>query len=231
MKIHKFTYNPFEENTYVAEGADRRCVIIDPGCYYPGEHETFFAFLEENALIPEAILLTHCHFDHIGGVSALCARYGIPVYASSREQVVMDDRKLLQRLQIRLPDTSFTISDVSEGTAVEAAGFRFEAIGTPGHTPGGLSWYEKEEGVVFTGDTLFAGAIGRSDFDYSDYDSEIKAIMEKLMALPGPTQVLPGHGGKTTIARERSGNPFLEPFNEPEEDTDADNLEPIIISR
>ena len=95
-------------------------------------------------------------------------------------------------------------------------------ITTPGHTPGGVCYYDETDKVLLTGDTLFAGAIGRSDLIGGDYDHLIISIMDKLMGLPGDVDVLPGHGRKTTIADERTHNPFLQPFNEPEEDLDWD---------
>ena len=103
------------------------------------------------------------------------------------------------------------------GERFEACGLDFAVLHTPGHSRGSVCLYLPDEGVLFSGDTLFAGAIGRSDLFGGDYDQEIKAIMEKLMILPGPTEIYPGHGPASTISDERTGNPFLEPFNEREE--------------
>ena len=100
-----------------------------------------------------------------------------------------------------------------------------KAIATPGHTPGGLCWFSEGEKVLFSGDTLFAGTIGRTDLPGGDYDVLMKSVLEKLMTLPEDTMVLPGHGGDTTIGREAATNPFLEPFNEPE----AGDVEPIAL--
>ena len=111
---------------------------------------------------------------------------------------------------------------------MEAAGLTFEVIATPGHTPGGVCWLVRDEKLLFTGDTLFAGAIGRTDLSFGEYDDEIRSIMEKLMLLDGDIRLFPGHGPASTIADERTGNPFLEPFNEPEEETGPDQP-PIII--
>ena len=104
----------------------------------------------------------------------------------------------------------------------------FEVIHTPGHTPGGVCFLEREAEVLFTGDTLFAGSIGRTDFLYSEYDDEIRSIMEKIILLDPAIRIFPGHGPTSTIGQERTGNPFLEPFNEPEEAPDPD-LEPVVI--
>jgi glyoxylase-like metal-dependent hydrolase (beta-lactamase superfamily II) len=105
----------------------------------------------------------------------------------------------------------------------------FKVIATPGHTPGSICWYCESHGIIFTGDTLFADSIGRTDLGHGDYDAEIKSIMEKLMVLPGSTKVYPGHGGTTTIGRERTCNPFLQPFNEPLDIPDDSELTGIEI--
>ena len=103
-----------------------------------------------------------------------------------------------------------------------------QVIATPGHTPGGVCWYGEKDGVLFSGDTLFAGAIGRTDNAWGDYDKMIVAIMDKLMGLDGHVSVLPGHGPESSIAYERTHNPFLQPFNEPGGDDlewDAEGIE------
>ena len=101
-------------------------------------------------------------------------------------------------------------------------GAPFKVITTPGHTPGCVCYYCEADKVLLSGDTLFAGSIGRTDHLGGDYDREIISVMDKLMGLPGDVDVLPGHGHRTTIANERTQNPFLQPFNEPEEDIDWD---------
>ena len=175
------------------------------------------------------MLLTHGHLDHIGGAAELQRRYGIPVYMNEDDRKVIENPDpRLSRLWKRFPDTGFSISAVRDGDRVEAAGLTFEVIATPGHTPGGVCWLVRDEKLLFTGDTLFAGAIGRTDLSFGEYDDEIRSIMEKLMLLDGDIRIFPGHGPASTIADERTGNPFLEPFNEPEEEPDPDQP-PIII--
>jgi glyoxylase-like metal-dependent hydrolase (beta-lactamase superfamily II) len=118
-----------------------------------------------------------------------------------------------------LPDmaTQSCIS-VKDGDIIKVGSLRLEVLETPGHSRGGLCFYERTEGVLFSGDTLFAGAIGRTDHPGGDYDSLMKSIFEKLMVLDGQVAVIPGHGPETDIATERNTNPFLMPFNEPFED-------------
>ena len=173
------------------------CVIIDPG-FAGGELDGLYKYLEAEGLRPEAILLTHSHWDHTLGVSALVERFGIPVKAKTG---------------------AFPAEPCfgEDGNDAGGAIYGFKVIETPGHTPDSVCYYSEADHVLFTGDTLFAGSIGRTDLPGGDYDAEIRSIMEKLIFLPGETDIYPGHGPASTIARERMENPFLEPFNEREE--------------
>lgn len=217
MIIKRFIVNRLEENSWVISGNGETCVVVDPGQDGDAEAGALDAYFSENALTPEAVLLTHAHMDHVYGVAALQKKYGIPVYMSPADIPTLDYFDRVKKFGIHVPDREFTISPADEGSVVEAAGLRFRAIATPGHSPGGLCWLDEEHKVMFTGDTLFAGTIGRTDLVYGDYDSLIKSIMEKLMGLPGDIVIYPGHGPLSTISDERTGNPFLEPFNEREE--------------
>ena len=198
MKIKRFVCNAFQENCYVVSDGSR-CIIIDPG--FDAGLDGLYSYLEAEGLTPEAILLTHSHWDHILGVPALVERFGIPVKTAQAETGAF-------------PAEPFFGED---GNDAGAALYGFKVIATPGHTPDSVCYYNEAEHILFTGDTLFAGSIGRTDLPGGDYDSEIRSIMEKLIFLPGETEIYPGHGPSSTIARERAENPFLEPFNEREE--------------
>lgn len=227
MEIRKFICNMISENCYVlSEG--KCCLIVDPGFYGPKELKGLYDYLSASSLIPEAILLTHGHFDHVLATKQLQDRFdGIPVYMSpADERMFPEDVKFAESLGIKDFDPGFKWTPVKDGDVLgfgKAPGdtgspaMTFRAIATPGHTPGGICWYCEDEEMVFTGDTLFADSIGRTDLPCGNYDDEIRSIMEKLILLPASTTVFPGHGRSTTIGRERSSNPFLEPFNEPEE--------------
>lgn len=231
LHIRTLVFNLFQENTYIVWKEDGRCIVVDPGFYLDSEKEAFFDTLTKFGLEVDAVLLTHAHFDHINGTRAVQDKFGCKVYMNPADKIVLGaDSRLLERLAIKVPDTGFTTTDITEGDVFQAAGIAFEVINTPGHTPGGVCYHVADEKIVFTGDTLFAGTIGRTDFAYSDYDKEILSIMEKLIFLDPATEVLPGHGNKTTIGRERTQNPMLEPFNEPEETFDPD-LKGISITR
>jgi glyoxylase-like metal-dependent hydrolase (beta-lactamase superfamily II) len=236
MKIKRFVCNDLAENCYVVSSGDS-CVIIDPGFAtaetgaFPGEPffgehgndagaagelSGLYKYLDSEGLTPEAILLTHSHSDHTLGVAPLVEKFGIPVYSATRSfQTPTDAFSCLRPAGegVQAPEKGFSCLQVEDEGSV--AGFK--VIATPGHTPDSVCYYSEAEHVLFTGDTLFAGTIGRTDLPGGDYDSEIRSIMEKLIFLPGETEIYPGHGPSSTIARERAENPFLEPFNEREE--------------
>ncbi|MCH5173121.1 MAG: MBL fold metallo-hydrolase [Bacteroidales bacterium] len=217
MLLRRFIVNRLEENCWVASADGKGCVVVDPGQDGASETEALKEFFSSSGLKPEAVLITHGHMDHVYGVAAIQREYGTPVYMSPLDIPTLDYFDSVKKLGIHVPDRDFSITAAEEGSIVEAGGLRFRAIATPGHSPGGLCWIDDGAGIMFTGDTLFAGTIGRTDLVYGDYDSLIKSIMDKLMGLPGETEIYPGHGPSGTIAGERTGNPFLEPFNEKEE--------------
>ena len=218
VNVKMFCFNPFRENTYVLwNEVGGECVFVDPGCYDESESGALKAFVASHRLTPSAIWLTHGHFDHIFGVAGLVRDYSIPVYMSPEDRMIIDrDPVYALGAGLEAPDVSFRTEDLVEGQIL--SGFR--VIATPGHTPGGVCFYGEESRTLFSGDTLFAGAIGRTDLDGGDYDKEIVGIMEKIMLLPGDVEVYPGHGPSTSIAEERTTNPFLQPFNEPWETED-----------
>ena len=199
----------------VLSSEGKSCVIIDPGFYEPYERTEFFDYINAGGLKPEAILLTHCHIDHIWGAKEVQDTFGIPLYMGpeNREQFKSFDR-MSSRMGITAPDYSFSVTEVGDNGTIDAGGFRFKVITTPGHSPGGVCYLEETEKIMFTGDTLFAGTIGRTDILFAEYDDLIRSIMEKLIWLDPGISIYPGHGPSSTIGIERTSNPFLEPFNE-----------------
>lgn len=224
LSIKVFHFNPFGENTVILWDETAKGVIVDPGCFSPAEEDKLFSFITKENITPTAILLTHAHFDHIFGVPAVMKKYGIPVYMNPKDRIIIENNTLMSR-KFNLPDapTGFETTDISEGDTIQSGEAVYEVIETPGHTPGGVCFLDRKHGILLSGDTLFAGSIGRTDFPYGDYDSLIVGIMDKLMGLDGETEVIPGHGPSSNIGRERTHNPFLQPFNEKEEEGDWDS--------
>ena len=230
LNIDILTFNLFEEKTYIVSQGNGHCVIVDPGCSNEAERQTLIKELTDKSLTPTAVLLTHGHLDHVYGAAFIQKTYrDIPVYLNPADIKVMElTGAMAQKFHMEAPEIGFKTTDIHDTDTLSSAGISFNVIATPGHTPGGVCYYIRDEGVLFSGDTLFAGAIGRTDLGYGEYDDEIRSIMEKIILLDPSVKVYPGHGPTTTIGDERTGNPFLEPFNEPEEEFNPD-AEPVVI--
>ena len=203
IEIARFVTGPIETNSYVISNAKKACVI-DPS----SDCNAVLAHIDSAALIVEAIVLTHGHFDHVLGIPEILDRFpSAPVW------IHPDDRPLLTKADYNgsfLIGRTYTytgpLQELSEETQ-RIGSFECRVLHVPGHTPGGCALIF--EGHCFSGDSLFAGSVGRSDFDYSDGPLLIKSIKEKLFNLPDTTIVYPGHGGRTTIGREKRLNPFV----------------------
>ena len=225
VSIKIFTVNPFGENCVLIWDETGNGVIVDPGCMREAEVQELADYISANGVTVKKILLTHGHFDHIYGVKTLAQMYGATIYMHPADKDLLAEGNRLLTQVYRMPEApvDFPFQPVKEGDVIEAGNTKYEVIETPGHTMGGVCYYCKEEKLLLSGDTLFAGAIGRTDSQWGDYDKLIVAIMEKLMGLDGDVDVIPGHGPTTNIGYERTHNPFLQPFNEPEGDIDNED--------
>lgn len=206
-----FYFNPLRECCYVVWNNARQCVIIDPGAISPREQERLAAFIEGEGLSVEAILLTHGHFDHVFGLKDAAARWPVPVYMHHKDDSVFEGSMDFSRM-IGLPYDAYTgpIYDIMRCTDALPEGLKFEVIETPGHTQGCVCLYLKDEGIMFCGDTIFCGAVGRTDHPGGDHDQMIESIKRRILPLADGIRLLPGHGVETTIGEERSTNPFLQ---------------------
>lgn len=228
-----FTFNAFQERCTVIWDESGSCAFVDPGCSNKAECDSVTAFVTTKGLKPECIMLTHAHLDHIYGMDYLAHEYGIPVYIHKDEIFTIEQTNpyVCGAFGLPLPDTAMITSlsspeesdgarvvFIGEGDKIKVGSLDFEVIETPGHTTGGVCYLERTEKVLFSGDTIFAGAIGRTDHPGGDYDMLMKSIFEKLLHLEGETAVIPGHGPLTDISTERMTNPFFLPFNEPYEE-------------
>jgi len=216
-----FQFNPLGTNCTVfwAEGT-QTCALADPGMSSREGVDDLLNYLKGNNLEPECILLTHGHFDHVWGVEPLLAVYDIPVYMHPADKgILLDGASVFKGMQsFKSLKHDFPTVDIADGDVLQAGGARWKVLHTPGHTPGGVCFWSEEDSLLLSGDTLFAGSIGRTDLVGGDYDVLMESIRTKLLPLPGDTDVIPGHGQPTSIAREGQTNPFLHPFNEPDGD-------------
>jgi len=166
--------------------------------------------MREEGLKIEAILLTHGHFDHIMGIDGFLKEYSVPVYVHEDDLKMMEDPQWNQSAIYTAGYTFAGAAPLRDGQTLSLAGYDFQVLHTPGHTPGGCCYYVKSEGVLFSGDTLFQRSVGRTDFEGSSTKDLIRGIKEKLMVLPDDTHVYPGHMGETLIGYEKRENPFIQ---------------------
>ncbi|MBU0984083.1 MAG: MBL fold metallo-hydrolase [candidate division Zixibacteria bacterium] len=206
-KLHTLIVGPFEVNCYLYwDQKTLDGVIIDPGA----EAEGIIREVENEGFTPRAILLTHGHGDHIAAVAEVKAKYDIPLYIGAGEEDLLANPSANisayfdQPIVAPPPDHSVNDEDV-----VKTGSLIFRVLSTPGHTRAGVCFLDETEGLLFTGDTLFAGGIGRTDLPGGSYNLLIESIRQKILALPDSVVCLPGHGPGTTVGAERTGNPFL----------------------
>ncbi|MDR2894963.1 MAG: MBL fold metallo-hydrolase [Alistipes sp.] len=211
MNIARFVFNPIAENTYVVWDDTLEAAVIDAGNSGAAEDRRLDDFLAERGLRPVLAVNTHGHFDHALGVAHLKARYGVPFAAHGGDGFLLGNAATSAGVfGVKCPSPFPAIDMDLEGlTEIKFGNTALQIIHTPGHTPGHVCLFEPESRVLFTGDTLFADSIGRTDLPGGDYSWIMKSILEKLLPLGGDVRVYPGHGGDTTIGREAAGNPFI----------------------
>lgn len=207
MSIHTLVLGDLKSNTYVmADPNTHTALIIDPAC----EPEKIIAFVDEKALKVMAILVTHGHYDHIGAVDALKDRYGCPVYTSKAEAEVMADH--MQNLSTYFNHAKMSATATHFVTHLETVSisdvFTFEAIFVPGHSPDGVCYYFKNRNVIFSGDTLMEGRIGKTDYYAGGSHELVENIKKELMVLPDETVLYPGHGKVSSIGHEKKHNHY-----------------------
>lgn len=210
MEVAQFTFNAFQENTYVLYDDSSECVIIDPGCNNDSERNKLVQFIEEKQLKPVKLINTHCHIDHVLGNKFVSEKYNLPLEAHEGEIPVLAANDTVSGMYGIPYDKSPDIEKFVESDIDYTFGnTTLRTIFTPGHSPASLSFYEATTKVLIAGDTLFQMSIGRTDLPGGDYDTLIRNIKEKLLTLPEETVVYSGHGPSTTIGQEKRANPFL----------------------
>jgi glyoxylase-like metal-dependent hydrolase (beta-lactamase superfamily II) len=204
MLIRAITVGPFQENSYLlADEQSRDAVLVDPGDDAP----RLLAALEQDGLVLRALWITHAHVDHVGAVAAVRRRHDVPVYLHPADRPLYDrTAEQARQFGIRTETPPPPDRDLAEGDTMTVGALSFTVLHVPGHAPGHVAF--AGHGVVFGGDCLFAGSVGRTDLPLSD-PRALQRSLERLAALPPDTVVYPGHGPATTIGEERRTNPFL----------------------
>lgn len=225
INIARFTFNIFSENTYVIWDGNGEAVIIDAGCSNTAEQESLAEFIRTKGIKPVLALNTHAHPDHMAGVGFVIDRYSVPFAVSS------DDSALLAQMpqtglkyNFRIPQITID-RDLKTEHRIAFGQTAIEVIPSPGHSEGSVCFYIEQSGVLFSGDTLFRGSIGRTDLPGGDYDVLMHSILDNLLPLGRDVKVYPGHGETTSIGNEADSNPFItevldggfnKPYNEDE---------------
>ncbi len=214
MKIKKFTFNPYEENTYIIYNSNKECIVIDPGCSNYNEENELSTFIKNNNLIIQYAINTHFHIDHVIGNRFIKKSYPNCKLASP----------FLEKDYLKSAGSFASIQEFTEYVYVEPdlyikdldiisiKNIDLEVIHIPGHSPGHIILYNKKEKICFGGDVLFKGSIGRGDLPGGDHKTLIEHIMKKLIPLGDQVIVYPGHGEKTQISEEKIHNPFIKSF-------------------
>ena len=210
IKIHRFTFNPFQENTYVLSDDTSDCLIIDPGCYDQNELNELTQYVSDNNLEPKFVLNTHCHIDHILGNKAVCDAFDIDLHIPEGElQLLERGEQMAQTFGLSYDGSPVPAAWLEEAENVRFGNSELEVIACPGHSPAHIVLYDRVGKMMVGGDVLFLGSIGRTDLPGGDHDTLIRNIKENLFVLDEDIVVHPGHGPKTTIGHEKRSNPFL----------------------
>ena len=210
LTVQPFTFNPVQENTYVVYNEKGQCCIIDPGCYFAKEEQQLKDFVAQNELKPVYLLNTHCHLDHIFGNRFIHKTFGLVLHLNKLEKPVLEYGPTSGQLwQMPFDNYDAELKFIDEGDDIRIGDDVLHVLFTPGHSPGHISFYSKENKFVISGDVLFEGSVGRTDLPGGNFDILEESIRTKLYTLPEDTIVHPGHGGSTTIGDEMKSNPFV----------------------
>lgn len=211
ISVQKFTFNPFQENTYVLFDETKEAVVIDPGCYTKQEKDALTQFIFNNGLTIKNIISTHSHIDHVLGNSFVSKEFKVNIITHK------DDLETLTRIPEYAPMYGFTDYEVSPepnsffdlDKGYSFGNSHLDIVFVPGHAPGHVAFISHEDKFIINGDCLFYGSIGRTDLPGGNHDTLINSIKTKLFTLPNEYKVYCGHGPETTIGFEKQNNPFL----------------------
>lgn len=210
MQIKRFTFNPFQENTYILFDETNECAIVDAGCSNEEENKIVDEFISNKKLKPVLLLNTHGHIDHILGNKYISEKYNLTPNLHKEDLFLYQNSDQIANMYgIEYSKSDSKIKYLEENEEIKFGNTTLKCLLTPGHSPGSICFYNKKDGIVISGDVLFRESIGRSDLPGGDHNQLLANISEKLFTLPDETLVYPGHMGDTTISHEKINNPFF----------------------
>lgn len=210
INVHTFTFNPYQENTYLLVDENNNCVIIDPGMHSPAEEEHFRNYIETHDLQPVLLLNTHCHIDHVLGNKYVHDQWKLtPNFHEGEVPTLVAVDSYAPQMGIRYDTSPIPETFIKEGELISFGQHKLEAIFAPGHSPAHLCYYNAENHILIGGDVLFRSSIGRTDLPGGNHELLLDNIKNKLYTLPENTIVYPGHGPSTTIGFEKKNNQFV----------------------
>jgi len=212
FKVKTFMFNLLQENTYVISDETKECVIIDCGAYYSEERDALTHYIDTEGLKPVHLLSTHGHFDHNFGIDTIYQKYGLQVEIAQEDDYLINNLSGQFQSMVGVPlkrEYPPVGRYFDDNEKIRFGQHELQILKTPGHTPGGVSFYCEAEKAVFTGDTLFRMSVGRTDFDGGSYEALISSLKSVLAKLPAETIVYSGHGPQSMIGDEIRYNPYL----------------------
>jgi len=212
MRIKSFTFNPFQENTFVVYDETKECIIIDPGCYTEKERTELRRFITSEGLKPVKLINTHCHIDHVLGNKFVSELWGLELYMHKEDLPLLENAGNIGKMygMEDYEGSPYPKHFLAQDDTLTFGESSFKILFTPGHAPGHICLYSKENNLVIAGDVLFQGSIGRTDLPGGDHGTLINSIITQLFPLPNETQVFCGHGPATKLGYEKEHNPFLQ---------------------
>lgn len=212
IKIKPFAFNLLQENTYVVSDDSLDCIIIDCGAYYDDERKAITEYISSQGLKPRRLLATHGHWDHNLGIDTIYQTYGLQVEAALEDEFIITDIPRNFQSIIGAPlrrEYPAVGRFFDEDEIIRFGSHELQVLKTPGHSPGSVVFYCKQEHIAFTGDTLFRMSVGRTDFEGGSHEALMNSLHNVLAKLPPETVILPGHGPKSTIGEEMKYNPYM----------------------
>ena len=211
MNIKSFTFNPFQENTYIIYDDTKECIIIDPGCYTKEEKKILKEFILNEGLKPMKVVNTHCHIDHILGNKFVIEEWDLELYIHKEDLSLLENAGNIGKMYglENYEESPLPQHFLSKGDIIVCGNNKLEILFTPGHAPGHICLYNKENNILLAGDVIFQRSIGRTDLPGGDHAKLINSIITQLFPLPNETQIFSGHGPSTNLGYEKGNNPFL----------------------